>query len=190
MYKVKDSEKAEGVPPSFPACQDRRDRPVQACSRWCQSECKYASYRQGALVHLPTSAWHPLQMHPVVQLTKVRKGTNLLITKQTYRNTSLGKKNWLAADGVRLFLEQRHADKFVTNKEFTELHAAVALAPQVFIRQWKCNLTLMTSDALLELKVLIISDPGTLSGISLGATKQSGFGSIIVNIHGMTVGSC
>lgn len=92
MYKVKDSEKAEGVPPSFPACQDRRDRPAQACSRWCQSECKYASYRQGALAHLPTSAWHPLQMHPVAQLTKVRKGTNLLITKQTYRNTSLGGK--------------------------------------------------------------------------------------------------
>lgn len=89
MYRVKDSEKAEAVPPSFPACQDRRDHRVQACSRWCRSGCKCVSCRQGAPVHPPASAWLQLQTHPVVQLTKARKGTNLLITKQAYRNTSL-----------------------------------------------------------------------------------------------------
>lgn len=191
---IKDNEKAEAVPPSFPACQDRRDRPAQACSRWCQSECKYVSYRQGALVHLPTSAWHQLQMHPVVQLTKVRKGTNLLITKQAHRNVSLkyqiqNHKNLACCRWSPAVFGTAACRQICDKQGITELHAAVASAPQIFIRLWKCNLTLMTSDALLELSVLIISDLGTLSGISVGTTKQGGFGSITANTRGVTVGS-
>lgn len=50
-----------------------QDLPEQVCSLWYQSECKYVSCRQDALVHLLTSAWRRQQMHLVVQLTKVIK---------------------------------------------------------------------------------------------------------------------
>lgn len=65
--------KADRIPPSFPTCQDMQDPPEQVCSLWCQSECKCVSDRQGALVHLLTSAWHRQQTHPVVQLIKKKK---------------------------------------------------------------------------------------------------------------------
>jgi len=56
-----------------------------------------------------------------------------------------------------------------------ELHTAVASAPQIFIRQWKWDLTLITSDAVLEFSVLVIWDLGTLSGISVWTPNRRAF---------------
>lgn len=41
----------------------------------------------------------------------------------------------------------------------------------------------------IRLRVLIISDLGTLSGILAGTTKQGGFGSITANTCGVAAGS-